>query len=112
MLPEKFYEKVEQGSIIMKKSQSISFCKEGLIIDGETQPLETDIVILATEYRGEQKLGNMFKSPFFKKKMVGSESLTVPLYRYCLIVKSSYYPSTYSFIMSTLFQTMNIYAMR
>ncbi|XP_030478741.1 probable flavin-containing monooxygenase 1 [Cannabis sativa] len=81
MLPENFFKKVEQGSIVIKKSQSISFCKEGLIIEGESQPLKTDIVILATGYRGDLKLKNMFSSPIFQNHITGSPSSMVPLYR-------------------------------
>ncbi|PON46149.1 Flavin monooxygenase-like [Parasponia andersonii] len=84
MLPENFYEKVEKGSIILKSSQSFSFCKGGLIIDGATQPWETDIVILATGYRVDQKLKIMFKSPIFKNQISGTEASTVPLYRHMI----------------------------
>ncbi|CAK9159013.1 unnamed protein product [Ilex paraguariensis] len=52
MLPEIFYDKVREGSIILKESQSFSFYKQGLIIDGEVEPLKTDLVIFATGCRG------------------------------------------------------------
>ncbi|WCJ29935.1 Dimethylaniline monooxygenase [N-oxide-forming] 1 [Euphorbia peplus] len=67
MLPEIFYDKVEEGSIIIKNSQSFRFYKEGLIIDGENQQyLETDLVIFATGFKGDEKLKNMFSSSVFK----------------------------------------------
>lgn len=80
MLPDNFYDRVEQGSIILKKSPNFCFSKEGLIIEGESRPLETDIVILATGFRGDQKLKNMFKSPVLKNRIVGSPGPTAPLY--------------------------------
>ncbi|GAV73907.1 FMO-like domain-containing protein [Cephalotus follicularis] len=84
MLPDKFYDQVEEGSIILKKSQSFSFCKEGLIINGEAQPLEADTVIFATGYKGDEKLKNIFQSPFFQRCIMGSPSTAVPLYRQIL----------------------------
>ena len=94
ILPENFYEKVEQGSIILKKlSQSFSFCKEGIVIDdGATDhPIEADLVILATGYRGDIKLQNMFKSPIFQSSIVGSPGPTAPLYRFLLQLYTSAY---------------------
>jgi len=82
VFPDNFFDKLKEGSILIKKSQSCSFCNEGVIIDGEAKPLETDIVIFATGYRGDQKIKNMFKSTFFQNHIVVPEtSSTVPLYR-------------------------------
>ncbi|KAL3532248.1 hypothetical protein ACH5RR_005769 [Cinchona calisaya] len=80
-LSPNFYDKVEEGSIVLKKSKSIGFCREGLIIDGEAQPLKADVVILTTGYRGDQKLKNMFTSPTFQNYMLGPSSSTMSLYR-------------------------------
>ncbi|CAJ2657085.1 unnamed protein product [Trifolium pratense] len=81
VLPELFYDKVKEGSLVIKKSQNFSFSKEGLIIDGETKPLETDVVIFATGFNGNQKLRNIFKSPIFQNYINGSTNANVPLYR-------------------------------
>ncbi|XAR66819.1 Flavin-containing monooxygenase [Bertholletia excelsa] len=81
LLPDNFYADVAKGSIILKKSQSLSFCPDGLIIDGEAEPLKTDLVILATGFNGDEKLKNMFSSPTFQKCIKGPESTRVPLYR-------------------------------
>ncbi|KAJ3692871.1 hypothetical protein LUZ60_011966 [Juncus effusus] len=84
ILPEKFYDKVEEGRIILKKSKEFSFCKEGLILEGEGKMVKSHIVILATGYRGDQKLKNIFKSTLFQDLVTGSQSSTVPLYRECI----------------------------
>lgn len=85
-LPDKFYDRVEEGSIILKKSKTFSFCKNGLIIDGETLPLESDLVILATGYKSDEKLRDIFSSSLFRNIVVGSSDTTVPLYRYALCI--------------------------
>lgn len=84
MLPDNFYDKVEEGSIILKKPKSFQFCREGLVIDGENEPLKTDLVIFATGYRGDEKLKSMFHSPTFQNYIMGSPTSTVPLYRYLI----------------------------
>ncbi|KAJ0010031.1 hypothetical protein Pint_34116 [Pistacia integerrima] len=80
-VPEKFYEKVEEGSIILKKFQSFSFCEEGILINGETAPQKTDLVILATGFRGDKKLKDIFVSQTFQDCIGGSPDGTLPLYR-------------------------------
>ncbi|WJX29884.1 flavin-containing monooxygenase [Trifolium repens] len=81
VLPEFFFDKVKEGSILIKKTQSFSFCKQGLIINDEAKPLETDLVIFATGYKGDQKLRSIFKSPIFQNYINGSGDSTIPLYR-------------------------------
>ncbi|KAI9181821.1 hypothetical protein LWI28_018988 [Acer negundo] len=82
-VPEKFYDKVEEGSTILKKSQSFCFCEEGILVDGETTPLKTDLVILATGFRGDKKLKDIFVSQTFQDYIAGSPSVseTLPFYR-------------------------------
>ncbi|KAI3895918.1 hypothetical protein MKW98_025709 [Papaver atlanticum] len=83
--PEKFYDKVEEGSIIFKQSRGFSFYKDGLVFDDDVRkPLETDVVILATGYKGDEKLKNIFKSPTFQNYIMGSSKSTVALYRECI----------------------------
>ena len=79
-LPDKFYDKVDEGSIVLKKSQSFRFCEEGIMIEGETKPIRSDLVILATGYRGDLKLRDIFASPTFRDYMMFG-GLAVPMYR-------------------------------
>lgn len=80
-VPEIFYEKVEEGSIMLKKSSSFSFCEKGISVDGEANVLNTELIILATGFRGDKKLQDIFVSPDFAEKIVGSRNSAVPLYR-------------------------------
>ncbi|XP_073102560.1 probable flavin-containing monooxygenase 1 [Elaeis guineensis] len=84
VLPEKFYDRVEEGSIVLKPSKSFSFCKNGVIIEGEAAPIKTDILIFATGFKGDQKLRDIFSSPFFQRIVAGSSTTTIPLYRECI----------------------------
>ncbi|WVZ19981.1 hypothetical protein V8G54_007303 [Vigna mungo] len=81
VFPDNFFDKLKEGSILIKNSQSFTFCREGVLIDGEVKPLETDIVIFATGYKGDEKIKNIFKSPIFKNHILGPATSTVPLYR-------------------------------
>ncbi|OMO97599.1 Flavin monooxygenase FMO [Corchorus capsularis] len=87
VLPANFYDRVKDGSLFLKKSQTFSFCKSGLMIEGESRPLLSDIVIFATGYRGDEKLKTIFKSTFFQKCIAES---SVPFYRYYFFVSSSF----------------------
>ncbi|KAJ0966736.1 hypothetical protein J5N97_023653 [Dioscorea zingiberensis] len=84
LLPDKFYDKVEEGSIVIKRSKSLSFCKKGIMVDGESSPIESDLVILATGFRGDEKLKHLFTSPSFQKIVSGSSTTNLLLYRECI----------------------------
>ncbi|KAG5547530.1 hypothetical protein RHGRI_013279 [Rhododendron griersonianum] len=83
-VPDDFYNRVEKGSIRLKKAPSFSFCKEGILIDGKTETLKADLVILATGFNGVKKLQDIFASPSFQDLIAGSPDKTVPLYRECI----------------------------
>ena len=78
VIPANFYDRVREGSLILKKAQSFSFCRNGLVLDGEAAVLESDIVIFATGYKSDEKLSNIFTSTFFKNCITGSSA---PFYR-------------------------------
>lgn len=80
-LPEKFYDRVEEGSIILKKAPRFWFCREGVMVDGEVEPLKTDLVILATGFSGDKKLRDMFVSSTFRNLIAASPHAALPLYR-------------------------------
>lgn len=81
-VPEKFYDRVEEGRIMLKKfHQGFGFCKEGILIDGENLPVKSDLVILATGFRGDKKLKDIFASPTLQNCITGSPTTTIPIYR-------------------------------
>lgn len=60
-MPERFYDKVEEGSIILEKLNA-RFCDKGILINGVfAAPLKTDLVILAIGFRVDVKIKNNFK---------------------------------------------------
>uniref|UniRef100_A0A0E0B645 Flavin-containing monooxygenase n=1 Tax=Oryza glumipatula TaxID=40148 RepID=A0A0E0B645_9ORYZ len=84
MLPEGFYDKVDEGSIILKKSKRFSFFNDGIILEDGNEHIKSDIVILATGFRGDQKLRDIFTANWCKEKVAGSSATAVPLYRECI----------------------------
>ncbi|KAF0902563.1 hypothetical protein E2562_018059 [Oryza meyeriana var. granulata] len=82
VLPDGFYDRVEEGSILIKRTRSFSFCTDGLVLDDTGERVEADVVVLATGFHGEQKLRDMFVSATFKQ-MVAADT-PAPLYRQCI----------------------------
>ncbi|TVU18843.1 hypothetical protein EJB05_34958, partial [Eragrostis curvula] len=82
--PKDHYKRLEEGSIVLKKSKTFSFCKNGVLVEGESFPIESDLVIYGTGFKGDDKIKDMFTSKYFQSTAVGSTSSTVPLYRQCI----------------------------
>ncbi|KAI7726945.1 hypothetical protein M8C21_033244 [Ambrosia artemisiifolia] len=80
--PDNFFDAVEEKSIKLKKSQSFSFYEKGISIDDDNTPIEAEIVIFATGFRGEEKLKDIFESSTFGHFI--ADSPRVPLYRECI----------------------------
>ncbi|KAK6160804.1 hypothetical protein DH2020_004185 [Rehmannia glutinosa] len=82
VLPQQFYDRVKEGSLVLQKSRVLGFYENGLILDNVVAAhLETDIVILATGYKSDAKIANIFTSIDFKKCILGSSA---PFYRECI----------------------------
>ncbi|KAE8702246.1 Flavin-dependent monooxygenase 1 [Hibiscus syriacus] len=80
-VPAEFYDKVEEGELKLKKAPSFSFCDNGVLVEGDNVPIEADLVILATGFKSEQKLEDIFISQIFKDYITGSPDAALPLYR-------------------------------
>ncbi|WCJ40001.1 flavin-dependent monooxygenase 1 [Euphorbia peplus] len=81
-VPDHFYENVEEGSLILKKAPNFTFTKQGIDADGDI--IESDLVILATGFRGDIKLQNIFVSKKYQQCITGSPDSSLPLYRECI----------------------------
>ncbi|KAK8961513.1 putative flavin-containing monooxygenase 1 [Platanthera guangdongensis] len=79
--PENFYDKVEDGRIILKPSKTFKFCKFGVLAEGEAKPIEADLVIYGTGFNGDQKIRDIFVSPRFQTIVARTDAI-IPLYRY------------------------------
>ena len=86
LVPDKFYEQVEEGSIVLKKSERFRFHEDGVIVDDELVPTKSDLVIFATGFRGDKKLEDIFVSEKLRKSLAGP-SFTISLYRYSLCLQ-------------------------
>nr|CAB3454131.1 unnamed protein product [Digitaria exilis] len=84
MLPEGFYDRVDEGSIILKKSKAFNFSNDAIILQDRNESIKSDIVILATGFRGDQKLRDIFTANWCRKIVAGSPDTSAPLYRYSL----------------------------
>ncbi|CAN1251766.1 Probable flavin-containing monooxygenase 1 [Linum perenne] len=73
-VPDKFYDMVDQGSIKLVKAPSFSFCEEGIVVGDHNKSIvmETNLVILATGFKGETKLRDVFGSERFRDFIVGN----------------------------------------
>ncbi|KAH0463188.1 hypothetical protein IEQ34_007770 [Dendrobium chrysotoxum] len=76
LLPNNFYNKVEEGSI------TFEFYENGLLIEDKTTLIETDLVIYATGFRGDQKLRNIFISPWFQNIVAGTKDMIMAVIGY------------------------------
>ncbi|KAL6868285.1 hypothetical protein ACP4OV_015130 [Aristida adscensionis] len=80
VLPDRFYDKVDDGSVVIKRAKSVGFCADGLVLEDTGEHVVADVVVLATGFRGDKKLEDVFVSPRFKKMV----SRTSNLYRQCV----------------------------
>uniref|UniRef100_A0A453LJN1 Flavin-containing monooxygenase n=1 Tax=Aegilops tauschii subsp. strangulata TaxID=200361 RepID=A0A453LJN1_AEGTS len=84
MLAIGFHDRVDEGSIILKKSKRFSFSSNGIILEEGNECIKSDIIILATGFSGDQKLRDIFATNWCRNIVTGSSDTSVPLYRYRL----------------------------
>ena len=83
-LPATFYKRVDEGSIVLKKSQSFHFTQTGIVLEEDMTPIPTDVVIFATGFRSDESFSKIFKSAYFQSCIFGSSA---PFYRYSITIR-------------------------
>uniref|UniRef100_A0A0D9XGC8 Flavin-containing monooxygenase n=1 Tax=Leersia perrieri TaxID=77586 RepID=A0A0D9XGC8_9ORYZ len=83
MLPDRFYDMVNDGSIVIKRSPTpFTFCADGLMLaGGERAVTPADLVILATGFRGDEKLRRMLAT---SRRVRDAVVVASRLYRECV----------------------------
>ncbi|KAB8101647.1 hypothetical protein EE612_032532, partial [Oryza sativa] len=79
ILPKRFYDRVDDGSIVLRRCDpSFSFCAGGLVLDVATGDhiVDADVVILATGFQADRQLRDIFVSPWFSKIVAESSDAT------------------------------------
>ena len=67
--PKDHYKNLEEGSIVLKKSKTFSFCEEGVHFEGECTPVKSDIVIFGTGFNSNQNIKSMFTSNYLSSAL-------------------------------------------
>ncbi|KAI4342099.1 hypothetical protein MLD38_026756 [Melastoma candidum] len=83
-VPASFYNRVEKGSIVLKKALKFEFRRDGISIDGKLTEVKADVVIMAMGFKGDQKLRDIFESQSFRNCILRPPSALVSLYRECI----------------------------
>ena len=79
--PKDYYKRLDEGIIVLKRSKTFSFCNQGLVVEGGSSVVKSDVVIFATGFKGNEKIKGIFMSEYNQSIAIGSASTIVPLYR-------------------------------
>lgn len=79
LLPDRFFDRVKEGHVKLKKTASNwSFTSNGVILPtGDT--VEADVIVLCTGYEGEKKIKSLLGMGF--KDLLQEDDGSIPLYR-------------------------------
>ncbi|RLN12345.1 hypothetical protein C2845_PM09G13380 [Panicum miliaceum] len=87
-----FYDRVDEGSIELRRCGSVSFCTDGLVLDAggegeDERVVGADVVILCAGFDIDRPLRDVFASPWFSEIVASGDdggSAVLPLYRHCV----------------------------